>query len=48
MRQAFLDCDGDALLMHVEQSGPACHTNRPNCFYIAVDNQGGKIVSEPR
>ncbi len=28
-----LDCDRDCLLMLVEQVGPACHTNRKNCFY---------------
>jgi len=29
----FLDCDGDTLLLMVEQTGPACHTMRPSCFY---------------
>lgn len=29
--EARLDCDGDSILL-VEQTGPACHTNRPNCF----------------
>jgi phosphoribosyl-AMP cyclohydrolase len=31
-----LDCDGDALLCLVDQTGPACHTNRKNCFYLSV------------
>ena len=32
------DCDADAILMQVEQTGPACHTNRPNCFYLRVED----------
>ncbi|MCB1043782.1 MAG: bifunctional phosphoribosyl-AMP cyclohydrolase/phosphoribosyl-ATP diphosphatase HisIE [Acidobacteria bacterium] len=27
-----VDCDGDSLLFQVEQTGPACHLNRPSCF----------------
>ena len=34
-----VDCDRDCLLLRVEQTGPACHTNRPSCFFTAV--QGG-------
>lgn len=26
------DCDGDTLLLHVEQTGPACHTGTRTCF----------------
>jgi Phosphoribosyl-AMP cyclohydrolase len=42
-----IDCDGDTLLLRVDQTGPACHTNRPNCFFKAV--RGGKIeiISTP-
>lgn len=31
-----VDCDRDCLLVRVEQTGPACHTNRRSCFYTAV------------
>ncbi|MEM6973860.1 MAG: phosphoribosyl-AMP cyclohydrolase [Pseudomonadota bacterium] len=34
--EARIDCDRDCLLMLVEQTGPACHTNRRSCFYTAV------------
>ncbi|ANK82499.1 MAG: phosphoribosyl-AMP cyclohydrolase [Rhizobiales bacterium NRL2] len=30
------DCDGDTLLLLVDQTGPACHTDRRSCFYRAV------------
>ncbi len=31
------DCDGDVILCQVEQIGAACHTGRPDCFYLNVD-----------
>jgi phosphoribosyl-AMP cyclohydrolase len=31
-----LDCDGDTLLLLVDQVGAACHTGRRNCFFRAV------------
>ncbi len=33
-----VDCDRDCLLLIVDQTGPACHTNRRNCFYTEVRN----------
>jgi phosphoribosyl-AMP cyclohydrolase len=31
-----VDCDGDTLLLQVQQDGVACHTGRRNCFFRAV------------
>ena len=42
-----IDCDGDTILCVVDQIGPACHTNRPNCFYLSVDGEQIVINSEP-
>lgn len=41
------DCDGDAVLLRVEQSGPACHTNRSNCFYLLADGTDIRVTSDP-
>lgn len=36
-----VDCDGDTLLVLVEQTGVACHTGRHNCFFRAI--RGGTL-----
>lgn len=41
------DCDADTVLLLIDQTGPACHTNRPNCFYKAVRPDGVMVLSEP-
>lgn len=33
------DCDDDAILLLVDQSGPACHTGKPSCFYKSLNDK---------
>jgi len=47
LRNIRIDCDGDALLLGVDQIGAACHTNRPNCFFREVDADGLATISAP-
>jgi phosphoribosyl-AMP cyclohydrolase len=40
VRELRLDCDGDVVLLKVEQQGGiACHTGRASCFYRRLDGQ---------
>jgi len=41
------DCDSDAMLWLVDQTGPACHTNRPSCFYLAPRGEEITLLTEP-
>ena len=42
LKGLYVDCDGDALVVRVEQvGGAACHTGKRNCFFRRID--GGQI-----
>ena len=41
------DCDQDCLLVMVNQTGPACHTGRRDCFYRAVRDGDVVELSQP-
>lgn len=43
LKELRLDCDGDSILLLVDQTGVACHTGRRNCFFRAV--RDGKLVT---
>lgn len=45
--EARLDCDGDAVLLRVDQTGAACHTGRRSCFYNVVDGQHLLVDGNP-
>ena len=36
VKEFFIDCDKDTLLLKVEQIGPACHTGETSCFYRSI------------
>ncbi len=42
-----VDCDRDCLLMQVDQTGPACHTNRRSCFFTDIEDGAERITSDP-
>jgi phosphoribosyl-AMP cyclohydrolase len=39
VRSVALDCDGDALLLRVDQVGPACHTGERTCFHTDLTGE---------
>ncbi len=41
VRELRVDCDGDCLLMKVEQTGAACHEGYRSCFFRAATPEGG-------
>lgn len=49
VREALYDCDGDTVLLVVEQEGRgACHTGEPTCFYRAFGAGGSPSEPEAR
>lgn len=43
-----VDCDRDAILVLVNQTGPACHTNRHSCFFTAIRDGNEIEVLQPQ
>jgi len=49
VKDVAYDCDGDTLLIQVEQTGAACHEGYKSCFFRSVNPGGnGATVKEPR
>ena len=48
VKEIRLDCDGDTILLKVEQlGGAACHTGHRSCFYTVVERDGTMREAEP-
>ena len=47
LHELRLDCDGDTVLLLVDQTGPACHTGRRSCFYTQVSDNTAEILTDP-
>lgn len=46
LKEFLIDCDGDTILVKVDQDGVACHTGRRTCFYTAARPEGLVEVAE--
>jgi phosphoribosyl-AMP cyclohydrolase len=47
VREVFVDCDGDAVLLKVEQvGGAACHEGYRSCFFRQVTPNGLKVIAD--
>jgi phosphoribosyl-AMP cyclohydrolase len=49
VKDIAFDCDGDTLLIQVEQTGAACHEGYKSCFFRSIRDQGKRFETiEPR
>jgi len=46
IKEILIDCDGDSLILRVEQNGVACHTGRKSCFYRKIDKDGNLEINQ--
>ena|SRR5436190_14469953 len=49
VKDVAFDCDGDTLLIQVEQTGAACHEGYKSCFFRSIENKGNSFaIKEPQ
>lgn len=46
IREVYIDCDGDALLFKIDQTGAACHENYFSCFFRRKTGDVWKVIAE--
>ena len=46
--EVLIDCDQDTVLLKVHQTGAACHTGRPHCFYRKIEDDNLLKMTEER
>jgi phosphoribosyl-AMP cyclohydrolase len=44
VKDLSFDCDGDTVLIQVEQTGAACHEGYQSCFFRSLDGEGWKVA----
>jgi phosphoribosyl-AMP cyclohydrolase len=47
LQELRVDCDGDTVLLLVDQTGVACHTGRRSCFFRAAAPGGLREIAAP-
>ncbi len=48
VKEIRVDCDQDAVVIRIEQSGPACHEGFKSCFYRTVNSAAELVENQPR
>jgi phosphoribosyl-AMP cyclohydrolase len=48
VRELRVDCDGDTVLLLVDQAGVACHTGRRSCFFRAWRDDRWVVIAAPQ
>lgn len=48
VREIYVDCDGDTLLIKVKPHGPVCHEGYESCFYRKLKSKGDYEIIEER
>jgi phosphoribosyl-ATP pyrophosphohydrolase/phosphoribosyl-AMP cyclohydrolase len=43
VKELFVDCDHDTILVKAQPAGPTCHTGERACFFSRLDEQGGVV-----